>query len=192
MTDQSHALAESATASRIARELADAIDDALEWLEQIPAERTRMRPRPGGWSAREIIGHLIDSASNNHGRFVRAALGDSMVFPTYDQEAWVALQRYHDEDWLQLLRRWESFNDQVVRAIQHIPSVQLTAPRVEHNLDRVAWKTVPADKPVTLEYLVRDYIGHLRHHLAQISALRAGVPDGAPDARGVTGSGAAH
>lgn len=158
-------------AAELAFTLIGSIGGASRWLSRIPVERTGERPRVGGWSAREIVGHLIDSASNNHGRFVRAALEDSMVFATYDQEAWVALQHYQDDDWQTLLDRWRGFNDQIASTILHIPAARLTVARREHNLDRIAWKTVAASEPVTLEYFIRDYIGHLNHHLAQIAAL---------------------
>jgi len=158
-------------AAELAFELIRSIGAASHWLAGIPPARTGERPRPGGWSAREIVGHLIDSASNNHGRFVRAALDDSMVFATYDQEAWVALQHYQDDDWQALLHRWRSFNDQLASTILHIPAARLTAARREHNLDRVAWKTVAANEPVTLAYFIGDYIEHMNHHLAQIAAL---------------------
>jgi hypothetical protein len=158
-------------AAELAFELIASIGNASGWLPKIPVGRTGERPRRGGWSAREIMGHLIDSASNNHGRFVRAALDDSMVFPTYDQEGWVAVQHYQDEHWQTLLHRWQSFNDQIASTILHIPAERLTIARREHNLDRIAWKTVAANEPVTLAYFIRDYIGHLAHHLAQIAAL---------------------
>ena len=68
-------------AAELAFELIRSIGAASHWLAGIPPARTGERPRPGGWSAREIVGHLIDSASNNHGRFVRAALDDNLDAP---------------------------------------------------------------------------------------------------------------
>jgi hypothetical protein len=155
----------------IAAELRAAVSDALAWLVAVPDAGSRRPPRPGGWSPREIIGHLIDSASNNHGRFVRAALEESLVFAPYDQEAWVALHRYREQEWTALLERWAAFNEQVAVAIEHIPDSALQRARREHNFDRIAWKTIAAGEPVTLEYFIRDYIGHLRHHLAQVAAI---------------------
>jgi hypothetical protein len=43
----------------------------------------------------------------------------------------------------------------------------LTRQRVRHNLHELAWQTVPASEPATLDYFMRDYVGHLKHHLAQ-------------------------
>jgi hypothetical protein len=152
-------------------ELRAAVKEGRAWLIAVPESESRRRPRPGGWSPREIIGHLIDSASNNHGRFVRGALEESLVFAAYDQEAWVALQRYEEQEWLPLLDRWAAFNEQVAVTIEHLADATLTRQRREHNFDRIAWKPVAAREPTTLEYFIRDYIGHLRHHLAQLAAI---------------------
>ena len=153
----------------IAAELRAAVREALHWLSDVAPERSEHRPAPNAWSAREIIGHLIDSASNNHGRFVRGALEDSLVFPGYDQDAWVAFHQYQCQDWKELLQRWSAFNEEVAAAIERIPDDVLSRARRDHSFDRIAWRTVPATEPTTLEYFIRDYIGHLRHHLAQLA-----------------------
>ena len=82
--------------SRYVLELRNAIKKATPLLENIGDEPSRQSREPGKWSPREIIGHLIDSASNNHQRFVRALFQDDLVFPGYDQDAWVAAQAYRD------------------------------------------------------------------------------------------------
>src|SRR5580765_1589333 len=64
----------------------------------------------GKWSAKEIVGHLIDSASNNHQRFVRAQFTDDLVCAGYDQDSWVASQRYQSAPWDDLLALWVHFN----------------------------------------------------------------------------------
>jgi hypothetical protein len=126
------------------------------------------KPAPDKWSPKEVIGHLIDSASNNHGRFVRASLSDDMVFSGYDQDAWVGVQRYNELAWRELVSLWLSFNAHIAAVVERIPSDRLSLQRTTHNLDKLAWKAVPRDQPVTLEYFIRDYLGHLKHHLAQI------------------------
>ncbi len=131
---------------------------------------------PGGWSPKELVGHLIDSASNNHQRFVRAAFTDDLVFPGYDQDEWVGLQRYGELDWFELLALFESFNLHLVRVIAALPIDVLERERTSHNLDQIAWETVPTDQTVTLAYFVRDYLGHLKHHLHQLDPKLAPVP----------------
>lgn len=125
-------------------------------------------PSRGKWSPKEVIGHLIDSASNNHGRFVRAQVSNEMVFSGYDQEAWVTLQHYNERSWMELLALWRAFNTHIANIVEGISPDQLSLQRTVHNLDEIAWRTVPRDEPVTLEYFIRDYLDHMKHHLAQI------------------------
>lgn len=120
------------------------------------------------WSKKEILGHLIDSASNNHQRFVRAQFTDDLVFPGYDQDEWVCVQDYQNLNWHTLVELWKNFNFLIIHLLSRIPEEDLKKTRVRHNLDQIAWKEIPANVPATLEYFVKDYFGHLRHHLKQI------------------------
>jgi hypothetical protein len=149
-------------------ELRNAIEKFTPMLEEMSDEATRRRPAPDKWCAREIIGHLIDSASNNHQRFVRALFQDDLVFPGYVQDAWVAAQQYRDAPWEELLELWRSFNLHIARVMEAAPAEQRFRPRVRHNLDELAWKPVPPDEPATLDYFMADYVAHLQHHLRQI------------------------
>lgn len=125
-------------------------------------------PSPGKWSPKEVIGHLIDSASNNHQRFVRARFTDDLVFPGYEQEAWVAAQRYQSAPWADLVGLWRLLNLHLARVVEATPEAARHRVRTRHNLHQIAWKTIAQDQPATLEYFMRDYVGHLEHHLAQI------------------------
>ena len=150
------------------RTLRNAIEKSTPLLEKMSDELTQQRPAPGKWSPREIIGHLIDSASNNHQRFVRAQFQDDLVFPGYAQDAWVSAQKYQDAPWDQLLSLWRSFNLHIARVMESVPAEERLRPRARHNLDELAWKPVPRDKPATLDYFMEDYVAHLQHHLNQI------------------------
>jgi hypothetical protein len=152
---------------RIIDEFRQTVDRAAgRLLEYSDADAAR-RPVPGKWSRKEIIGHLIDSACNNHGRFVRAQLQDDLVFPGYDQDAWVRVQRYQDRPWADLVALWQSYNRQIAHVMATADAAQLTRQRARHNLDELAWQTVSALQPTTLEYFMRDYVDHLNHHLQQ-------------------------
>jgi hypothetical protein len=122
----------------------------------------------GEWSRREILGHLIDSAANNHQRFVRAQFKDDLVFPGYEQEQWVSSQRYNDKPWPDLIELWRAYNLHLVHVVAHIPEDVLTRQRDKHSLDQIAFNSVAQNAPATLEYLIRDYLDHLKHHLDQI------------------------
>jgi hypothetical protein len=114
------------------------------------------------------VGHLIDSASNNHQRFVRAQLSDDLLFLGYEQEGWVAVQRYGERPWEALVALWREYNLHLARVIADVPDEIRHRPRAVHNLDQIAWKIVPKDEPATLEYFMADYVAHLENHVKQI------------------------
>ena len=84
------------------------LDEAERRLAGVTAAQAA-RPVEGGWSAQQILGHLIDSAANNHQRFVRAQFTDDLDFPGYAQEQWVLAQHYDTEPWPRLLGLWLAF-----------------------------------------------------------------------------------
>lgn len=149
-------------------QLREAVNDATPILKEMNEEQSRSHPSPGKWCPREIIGHLVDSASNNHQRFVRAQFKDDLIFPGYEQDDWVALQQYRDAPWEELIMLWSTFNLHIARLMDVTPKDERMRPRARHNLDEIAFNTVPRDKPATLDYFMSDYVVHLKHHLAQI------------------------
>lgn len=122
----------------------------------------------GKWSKKEILGHLVDSASNNHQRFVRAQFQENLVFLGYNQDKWVKAQNYQFVNWISLVELWKGFNFLIAHLAAEIPDEILSKQRVEHNLFDIAYVQVPKDKSATLEYFIKDYYLHLRHHLEQI------------------------
>ena len=153
----------------------DLVDDLRSTLASesirllaITDEAAAVRASAGKWSPKEVIGHLIDSASNNHGRFVRAQITNDMVFPGYDQDAWVRIQRYNERSWMDLVNLWRGLNPHLVRVVEAKDHETLSRLRAQHNLDQIAWRTFPRSESATLEYFVRDYLAHMKHHLAQI------------------------
>jgi hypothetical protein len=151
-----------------AADLRQTVARAEPLLAALGEERSRRHPAPGKWSPREVIGHLIDSASNNHQRFVRARWQDDLVFPGYEQAAWVQAQEYQDAPWRDLVSLWVGFNRHLARVMASTPISVLTKAHDRHNLDQLAWRAVPAAEPATLDYFMADYVAHLRHHLKQI------------------------
>src|SRR5581483_2977227 len=148
--------------------LLETIERATPTLARLSDEAAGRRPAPGEWSPREIIGHLIDSASNNHQRFVRAQFQSDLTFPGYEQDAWVAAQKYQDASWSELVALWAGFNRHLARVMAAVPDDIRLTPRARHNLDRLAWRPVPSNEPATIDYFMAHYVGHLKHHLAQI------------------------
>ena len=126
-------------------------------LQDIPSEKAAVKPAPDKWSKKEILGHLIDSASNNHQRFVRAAQNAAMDFPPYNQDRWVEVQHYNEMDWRELIELFSRLNLHICRVINFLPDDVLT------NLVNIG-----KDSPVTLEFIITDYLRHLKHHVEQL------------------------
>ena len=133
-----------------------------------------VRPDVGGWSPKEIIGHLVDSASNNHQRFVRGQFQDDLVFAGYAQEDWVRAGAYQDAPWEDLVALWRTFNLQIARVMEAAPEDVRVRPRDPHNLDRIGFVPLASGEPATLDRLMRDYVDHLEHHLHQLFGRRSG------------------
>jgi hypothetical protein len=113
--------------------------------------------RVGGWTRKQIVGHLLDSATNNRQRFVRASREESHAGPQYEQQAWVAAHGYADQSWETLLRWWQVEHEILIAVVDRIAA---------DRLDTVY--AVGDDEPVTLRFLVDDYIAHQRWHLKQL------------------------
>jgi hypothetical protein len=124
-------------------------------LTQISEEKMSEKPSPNKWSKKEIIGHLIDSATNNHQRFVRGQF-EAIPEIRYDQNRWNEYNFYQQIDCKQLISFWTIYNRQLVEIIKRIPSENL---KKQINV---------GDNLLTLEFLINDYVEHLEHHLKQV------------------------
>src|SRR5215210_9234074 len=122
--------------------LRSAIEKSAPLLVKMSDESSRRRPAPGKWSPREIVGHLIDSAANNHQRFVRAQFQDDLVFPGYAQDDWVRAQRYDAEPWPLLVNLWRSYNLHLAHVCRHAPEGERLRERREHNLAQIGFARV--------------------------------------------------
>jgi len=142
----------------VSSDLLRTIADALPVLRAIGDEKAERPLAPGKWSAKQVIGHLTDSAANNHQRFVRAQDGP-LSFPGYAQDDWVARQGYQARAWRDLVELWHAYNWHLAHVIARIPDDK-----------RGVACAIGGNAPVTLVWLVEDYVVHLRHHLAQVTA----------------------
>jgi hypothetical protein len=159
------------------------IDSASQRLLQI-GETESERPRAEEhWSAKQILGHLIDSAMNNHARFVLAQIKDDLVFAGYDQNNWVEIQHYQQASWSRLVDLWRAYNLHLLHVMSCTPADKLSRRCTAHSFQQIAFETVKESEPATLEYLMKDYVVHLKHHLSQIFDKQAD-----PDHAARTGS----
>jgi hypothetical protein len=149
----------------LSTQLLTAVGAAEAILVTIAEEQTAEPVLPGGWSRKQLIGHLIDSASNNHQRFVRAALQDSVTLPGYDQEGWSRIQAVQDAPWRLLIALWATYNRYLAHVIAHLPAGKLDVPIC-----------IGSYQPMTLRFVAEDYLVHMNHHLAQIG-ISTSVPE---------------
>jgi hypothetical protein len=146
----------------VAERLEHVVEVTAQQLKSLDESIVAAKPAPDKWSIKEIIGHLLDSATNNHQRFIRAQDADPFIFPRYYQDMWVGAQGYNDAPWPELLELWRLYNRHLAHVMRRVPAEKL---EVECRIGEF--------EPVTLGFLITDYLDHLNHHLRQIDERRA-------------------
>jgi hypothetical protein len=126
-------------------------------LGNISSEKASLKLDPAQWSPKDELGHLLDSAANNHQRIVRAQLENNPAMPGYDGERWVELHAYHHREWSELITLWKALNTQLLAAARAVPDSE--------------WSrtcTIADSKALTLKFVFEDYLEHMIHHLEHI------------------------
>jgi len=127
-------------------------------LLALPPELADVPWRDGGWTRKQIVGHLLDSAANNRQRFLRAGTEGAPAGPQYGQDAWVAAHGYASQPWATLLDWWKVEHEILASVVDRIPEERLSASYA-----------VGGDGPVSLRFLIEDYLRHQHWHLAQLA-----------------------
>lgn len=148
------------------------IDQLPRRLASLPGDQVQHKSSSLKWSLKEELGHLLDSAANNHQRVVRAQLENKPAMPSYDGDEWVRLHRYQDRDWLSLIQIWVALNRQLLVAAEAVPDSAWTRPL-----------TIADSAPLTLKFVLDDYIDHMLQHLRhmgveadELASASAGAP----------------
>ena len=146
------------TDSQLAAFLRQTVEKELAPLRSLtPEQASTPRGGPESWSPKQELGHLLDSASNNHMRFVRAALDGDYAGPGYAQNGWVELHGYHNLPWETLVELWRLYNELLAALIERVPAAAFDAEC-----------RIGSDPPATLRFVVTSYILHIQHHVDQI------------------------
>jgi hypothetical protein len=140
----------------VSHHLLDTVSKCQPLLLALPDEKVSLKTNPKKWCIKEIIGHLVDSASNNHHKFVRTIEVNGIDFPPYQQDNWVDIQKYQRYDWTSLLTLWANYNQLLAHIISTVPEEAL-----HHTL------TIAGKGPFELKFIMEDYVEHLKHHLKQ-------------------------
>jgi hypothetical protein len=139
------------------KQLRNLLHHVPDRLGQCSANHVSAKPAPASWSPKEELGHLLDSAANNHQRIVRTQLEDNPKMPGYEGDRWVALHRYQVRPWSELIALWHALNTQLLVATEAVPDA--------------AWSrtcTIGDSQPLTLKFVFEDYLDHMIHHLRHI------------------------
>ena len=131
------------------------VELAPKKLMKISEAPMSLKKEPNKWSKKEILGHLIDSATNNHQRLVLAQFENNLNLK-YDQNKWNECNFYQEIESAQLVSFWAIYNKQLIEIIKRIPKEKLLNP------------VSIGENTITLEFLISDYITHLEHHLKQL------------------------
>ena len=144
-----------------AARLRGAIDEAARLFAGVDEARTTVRPAPGKWCAREVLGHLIDSACNNHRRFVLAHDPEMKQWEAYQQDPWVQAQDYAGEPWRDLVALWTAYNRHLARVMAITPAAIATRGAA----------SADGSQQLSVAFIMDDYVTHVMHHLAQLRTL---------------------
>jgi hypothetical protein len=102
----------------------------------------------------------VDSAANNRQRFVRAAIDGEYAGPKYRQDEWVLAHGYENQSWVTLLHWWRVEHEILMAVVDRIPDSRLDAQC-----------RIGDDAPVTLRWLIEDYLAHHRAHFNRLAVL---------------------
>lgn len=138
------------------------IDTWEQKLIDLPVDTITRKRNKQNRSIKQILGHLIDSAANNHQRMVRLQYNDKLDFPDYqqDNDLWIALQDYQNADWNITIQLWKYYNLHMIQVIKS----------VDHTKLENSWQSFE-NITVTLRQMIDGYLGHIELHLNEIQEL---------------------
>lgn len=144
----------------LSEQLTATLEEAQTWLALFSEVDASHPIAEGKWSTKQVIGHLIDSAVNNLARIVRLENGGSPALTSYGADAWVASGRYQQRPWHEVLELWTALNRQIAWVVGHL-----------HREALLHAGTIDGS-PVTLGFVVEDYIAHMNHHFVALRRPR--------------------
>ncbi len=149
----------------ITQELLNLIEEWESKLTNLSSEVISVRKNSQNRSIKQIVGHMIDSASNNTHRIIHLQYQQSpLIFPDYanfgNNDKWIAIQNYQEEKWNNLIQLWKYSNLHIIHVIVNV------------NVEKLGneWTTA-LNKNVSLKAMILDYLSHFKLHLNEIKEL---------------------
>ncbi|HEX2945163.1 MAG TPA: DinB family protein [Clostridia bacterium] len=147
------------------QELIRLIDEWEPKLMRLQEDILTKRRNTQNRTIKQIVGHMIDSASNNTHRIIHLQYQASpLIFPDYaslgNNDRWIAIQNYQDEKWHDIVQLWKYSNIHIVHVINNV-SIE--------KLDNV-WISA-LNNAIPLKAMIIDYLRHFRLHLSEIDDL---------------------
>ena len=151
--------------SSLTREIFSLIEEWEPKLTPLPNETISHKMNSQNRTIKQILGHLVDSTSNNTHRIVHLQYQSSpFTFPNYatfgNNDRWIAIQDYQNEDWSNLIQLWKYSLLHYCHVIQNVKDDKLQS----------IW-IAGSDKAITLESMIVDFPRHLKLHLSEINDL---------------------
>jgi len=150
------------------KKISEILTIAVNQINKIDEAAMSLKPAPDKWSKREILGHLIDSAYNNHQRFIKANAQDHLIFEGYDQDEWVKRNNYQNRTTPEVVDLWLTTNFHLSFMIKNLPETLLNKKTTQHHFHKMCMQLIPEGESSNLSYLIWDYIYHMEYHLKQI------------------------
>jgi hypothetical protein len=147
---------------KITEKITELTDHWVPILENLPDDLLMNKLNWQKRSIKQVVGHMVDSASNNHQRMVRLQYNKELVFPDYrqDNDLWITIQNYQDANWQNIVQLWKFYNLHIIHVIQSIDLNKLEN----------YWNDFEGTK-VTLEQMIEGYLWHLELHLKEIQVV---------------------
>jgi len=151
--------------SEIITEIIPLIEEWEQKLASLPNETITRRRNSQNRTIKQILGHLIDSTSNNTHRIVHLQYQPTpLIFPNYatfgNNDRWIAIQDYQNEDWMSMIQLWKYSLLHFCHVINNVK---------EDKLEN-EWISGP-DKTITLKSMIIDFLRHLKLHMSEINNL---------------------
>ena len=152
---------------KLANEITRLVSEWENKLLSLPEDIITLRRNSQNRTIKQILGHMVDSASNNTHRVVHLQYRElPLRFPNYatygNNDRWIAIQNYQDENWENLVLHWKFSNLHFAHVIRNIN------PETLQNL----WISDVGEK-ITLKKMVESYLSHFNLHLVEIEELSA-------------------